>query len=619
MQTIDSAIAETCRAFAAKAALRSRTAAGWQEVSYQQLREEVESVANGLLRWGIKPGDRIALFAPSSPRWVIVYLGILRAGAIVVPVDKELKSLELRHILADCGARLLLCAPELLETVGEVIEDLPRLEKIVLLTESPGDGESIQQILDTFTAEWRRIADQYRIGAKDSVVLDRLTTVLRRRLVGDAPAPIRYGAPKHRIRFPAEKALSRLAPEPLFTFISNEPSPPPTKLSADIAVILYTSGTTGRAKGAMLSHGNILANIEGAVRQFGIDSRVHMLSFLPINHVYEQVCGVLLALTIGGTVSFAESIKRLSQNLAEVRPNFLLGVPAVFRLLHDRIRKSIDSRPLARTLFAFPPTRSLICSKIRKSVGDNPTFISGGAPLDPQVAKGLRDWGFTIFQGYGITETSPIIAFESPAANRLGSVGRPLAGVDVRIVNPDGEGVGEIAVRGPNIMQGYYNNPEATAEVLVDGWYATGDLGRFDADGYLYIHGRKKNLIVTANGRNVYPEEVELELLKRPFIAEAMVYGYKTTPAVEEVHAMIYPDQQALDDYAAAKGLPSLDQKEVEELIRREVLEAGRQLADYKRVRKFTLREDEFPKTTTRKIKRFAVGANISAEETGNI
>jgi len=203
-------------------------------------------------------------------------------------------------------------------------------------------------------------------------------------------------------------------------------------------------------------------------------------------------------------------------------------------------------------------------------------------------------------QGYGITETAPVICAEPPDAPRIGTVGIPLRDVQVKIDQPNSEGVGEILVRGPNVMRGYYNNPEATDEVLTDGWYRTGDLGSLDGDGYLTIRGRVRNLIVTPNGKNVYPEEVELELLKSPYIAEVMVYGHKLSASAEEVHALIYPDADALDGLARSRDEAVLTESEMEELFRREVMNAGKQLADYKRVKKFTLREDEFPKTTTR-------------------
>jgi len=204
---------------------------------------------------------------------------------------------------------------------------------------------------------------------------------------------------------------------------------------------------------------------------------------------------------------------------------------------------------------------------------------------------------------------------ETPRESRLGTVGKPLPGVEVKIHNPNAEGVGEIWAKGPNIMLGYYNNQEATDEVITDGWYHTGDLGRIEADGYLIICGRLKNLIVTANGKNVYPEEVENELLNSPLIAEIMVYGHKVNDASEEVYAIIYPDQDALDAYAEEIGSGPFEPQEIESMIRKEVLDRGKNLADYKRIKRFTLRDVEFPKTTTRKIKRFVVEADIDAEE----
>jgi long-chain acyl-CoA synthetase len=406
----------------------------------------------------------------------------------------------------------------------------------------------------------------------------------------------------------------RYAVEPLGRFGRNgDLAPVPDRAPTDTAVILYTSGTTGRSKGAMLSHANIVTNIESALPHLEVGEGMHTLSFLPINHVFEQVAGVLAPLSVNGTVSIAESLKKIGQNLVEEKPTYVMGVPAVYRVLLNRIRRGIEEKPLAKTLFSIPFTRSLVTAKIKKSFGKNITFISGGAALDPEIARGITSLGITILQGYGITETSPIIAAESPQHRKLGTVGRTIPGVEVRIDHPNEEGVGEILVKGPNVMQGYYKRPRATAEVIVDGWYRTGDLGHLDAKGYLTIHGRVKNLIVTPNGKNVYPEEVENELLKSPFVAEVMVYGHKLNDISEEVHAIIYPDQEALENHVRQTGCPALNEADVKELIRQEVLEVGNRLADYKRIKRFTLRDDEFPKTTTRKIKRYVVEADIPA------
>jgi long-chain acyl-CoA synthetase len=362
----------------------------------------------------------------------------------------------------------------------------------------------------------------------------------------------------------------------------------------------------------MLSHHNIVSNIQAASQRFQLDSSIQTLSFLPINHVFEQVCGVLLPLSLGGQVSFAQSIKKLGDNLNEIKPTFLIGVPAVYRLLLDRIMRNINSKNLSRFLYKYPLTRNIVAKKVRQSLGERTTFVSGGAALDPAIAEGFHNLGLNLLQGYGITETSPIISAESPFKSKPGTTGEVLDGIEVSIDNPNSDGDGEIKVKGPNVMLGYYNNDIATAEALNDGWYRTGDLGHIDGDNMLSICGRVKNLIVTPNGKNVYPEEIENQLLKSPYIAEVMVYGHKVGATAEEVYAVIFPDEETLFALNMEQDDKPISAEEIEVLIRKEVLAWSKELADYKRVKKFTLREDEFPKTTTRKIKRYIVEPEIS-------
>ncbi|MGD0845895.1 MAG: AMP-binding protein [Geobacteraceae bacterium] len=559
MQTIVEMIEESCRRFAGKAALRQKISDLWQEISYATLWTASEQIALGLKENGFKEGDHAALLAPSSPRWVIAYLGILKAGGVVIPIDKELKSTELRHILTDCDARVLFTDHPHLDTVLEIVDGLPSLCRILTLNPPAQEGDATFAPLRAMV---KGAAGEVRIQTFEALLHDGELTPVQRR-------------------------------------------------PSDIAVILYTSGTTGRAKGAMLSHGNIVSNIRGAVAHLSLDESIHTLSILPINHVFEQVCGILLPLSLGGTVSFCESLKKIGDNLAEVKPTFFLGVPALYRMFLDRIMKNIGAKPLSRLLFSFPVTRPLVTAKIRERFGTGTIFISGGAALDPAIAEGLDKLGLTLIQGYGITETSPIISAECAGQRRSGSVGRVLPGIEVRIDTPDDEMVGEILVRGPNVMQGYYRDPLATAEALPDGWYRTGDLGRLDPDGFLTICGRVRNLIITPNGKNVYPEEVENELLKSPYIAETMVYGRKVAPVTEEIHALIYPDPEALDELARKQRKGRLTAAEVDSLLRMEVHSACAGLANYKRVKTFTICGDEFPKTTTRKIKRFVVEADL--------
>lgn len=602
MQTIVDLIEQSCRNFPCKAALRHKVGEVWEEITYSAVWIESDRISAGLIKSGFKAGDHAALLAPSSPRWMITYLGILKAGGIVIPIDKELKISELRHVLADSEARVLFVERTYFDMAHEIVNELPFLRLIVTLDLVPlqengeiSEGNVPERHFDLL----RDPETQPDAATEESAGVEKPA----------GQSSLQRGLPP----------LSEVSKEParlvrLLTFEGlshNARISPVARRPSDIAVILYTSGTTGLSKGAMLSHANIVSNIQGAIAHLSLDESIHTLSILPINHVFEQICGVLLPLSLGGTVSFCESLKKIGENLAEVKPTFFLGVPALYRKLLDRIMKSIASRTLSRILFSLPLTRPLVTARIRQTFGSGTVFISGGAALDPAIAKGLEKLGLTLFQGYGITETSPIISAECAGQTRLGTVGRILPGIEVRIDSPNEEMVGEILVRGPNVMQGYYRNPQATLEALVEGWYRTGDLGRLDPDGFLAICGRVKNLIVTPNGKNVYPEEVENELLKSPYIAEAVVYGQKVSPLTEEIHALIYPDLEALDDLARKQGMGSLSAAEVESLLRGEVLAACAGLATFKRVKKFTICWDEFPKTTTRKIKRFVVEKEI--------
>jgi long-chain acyl-CoA synthetase len=615
VQTIDSLIRESCQKHSDQPALSTKIAGAWQNMTYGTLWELSSRVAAGMIKSGFKIGDHAALLAPSSPQWVAAYLGILKAGGVVVPIDKELKAAELRHILTDCDARFVFTASPCLELVLEIFTDIPTLETIVTLTPIAADDNSqVVQVLDVLIEEWRELVTTVELPPERRATMEALARKAYRLV---SPPGSETGAKTEEADpfDPAKRLRNKLRRRgkllPLGTLCHNAPLPEKPRNPNDTAVILYTSGTTGRSKGAMLSHANIVSNIKGAAAHFRLDSSIHTLSFLPINHVFEQVCGVLLPLSLGGKVSFCESLKKLGENLAEVKPTFFLAVPVVYRMILDRVMKNINSKKVSQLLFSLPLTRSIVTAKVRQAFGSGTIFISGGAALDPAIAKGMTEFGLSIYQGYGITETSPIISAEQPGAKRLGTIGRTLDQVEVRIDAPNDEGVGEIVVKGPNVMQGYYKNPQATAEVLVDGWYRTGDLGFLSKDGFLTISGRVKNLIVTPNGKNVYPEEIENELLKSPFIAEVMVYGHRVGTS-EEIHAIIYPEQEAIDAQCRIDGNCPMSEADVEALLRVEVQKACNGLADYKRVRKFTIREDEFPKTTTRKIKRFAVEASIS-------
>ena len=552
MDTIVTLLEESCSRFGARTALLQKRGGFWCATSYQDLWSNSDLVCAGLNEFGFRPGERAALLAASSPLWLFSYLGILKSGGVVVPIDKELRELEVCHILAHSEARVLFVDEDHLDMVLGMINDLPQLALIV-----------------------------------------------RTDTLDDTPK-LPHG------RFHCTTL-------PVSEFLKERTCAPCPRQPHETALILYTSGTTGRSKGAILSHANIVSNIRGTAAHLGVKQSVHTLSFLPINHVFEQVCGILLPLSLGGKVSFCESLKKLGENLAEVKPTFFVGVPAVYRMMLGRITKKIAQDRLSRLLSASPLTRPLLYSRVRRKLGSGTVFISGGAALDPAIAGGFARFGVTLLQGYGITETSPVIAAESPSGARPGTVGRVLSGVGVRINAPDAAGIGEILVRGPNVMQGYFKDPQASRETIVDGWYRTGDLGRLDSDGFLSICGRVKSLIVTPNGKNVYPEEVESEILKSPLVAEVVVYAGKSGPVQEEIHAVVFPDREALEEHTLGQGKSQLTGPELEALLRGEVTRACGKLAPYKRVVQVTVSREEFPKTTTRKIKRFEVEAIMAS------
>jgi len=618
VQTIDQIISASCLKNPDRCALQYKQNNIWTETSFKTLWTKVENLAAALRALNISSGDHVALLAASSPNWVACYLGILRNGSIAVPVDKELKATELRHILTDSDTKFVFIGRQQLETLLEVIDDLPKLKQIVLIdtdTRQLAGQSRIGELLNEISAALNSLSSEPTLSDDQR----NLVTTLNQKLHQEIRPDAHHQKKKANILGIMEDLYRRMRDTHRLYYLdelkSNEPLPPASHKAEDCAVILYTSGTTGRAKGAMLSHRNIVSNMQAAAKQFKLDSNIHTLSFLPINHVFEQVCGVLLPLSLGGKVTFAESIKKLGENLHEIKPSFLLGVPAVYRLLYDRIMKNINGKTISRLLFSLPLSRKIVTGKIQKIFGKETIFVSGGAALDPAVAMGFKELGLTLLQGYGITETSPVISAETPNFLKAGTVGLPFENVEIRIDNPNLEGAGEIQVRGPNVMLGYYKNEIATQEVLQDGWYSTGDLGTIATDGTLSICGRVKNLIVTPNGKNVYPEEVENQLSNSPFIAEIMVYGHKVSATAEEVYASIFPNEEALFEYQQQLGKGSLTAEEVDALIRAEVLKYGKDLSDYKRVKKFNLREDEFPKTTTRKIKRFAIEPTVSTGE----
>ena len=391
----------------------------------------------------------------------------------------------------------------------------------------------------------------------------------------------------------------------------------------DIASIVYTSGTTGAPKGVMLSHNNIMSNVVSVASLFDTVPKENLLSILPLHHTFETTVGFLAPFYKGSIITFAESLKsnKILANMQETGVTAMCGVPLLYQLLYNGIVREVEEKNLTklfsilfliskffRNVIDVNLGKFLFASVHKKFGGKIRFFVSGGAALDPDIARNFEIMGFTMLQGYGLTESSPVLACCTLEKNKIGSVGQPIPGIEIRAV---GAGkVGEILASGPSIMKGYYNQKELTSRVLIDNWLHTGDLGYLDENGYLFITGRSKDIIVTASGMNVYPEEIEFSLNKIPVVKESCVIGIKVKDGVrkgaEEVVALIVPDIEYLEK------LGKEDDESIKKMIAREVQNYNRRIADSKRIARFIIRKEELPKTRLKKLKRFELKKEFS-------
>ncbi|MFA5499851.1 MAG: AMP-binding protein, partial [Candidatus Omnitrophota bacterium] len=399
--------------------------------------------------------------------------------------------------------------------------------------------------------------------------------------------------------------------------------------AGDTAVIVYTSGTTGVAKGVELTYKNLMFQAKELNRLVNYTEGDNFLSMLPLNHMLEMTGGLLSPLYVGATITYCDSLKpaNIIALMNETRTTVMITVPLILKIFHDGIMKKAQSLPFVQKNFFFvclhlcrfmlkfnmKPGKAIF-SKIHGQFGRHlRCFVSGGAPLDQAVEMDFNAMGFTILQGYGLTETSPVIAVNTFKELKYGSVGKPIPGVEVKLMRPDGTfgEEGEIVTRGDHVMKGYYKNPEKTAEIIKDGWLHTGDIGKFDKDGFLYITGRIRNLIVLGGGKKVFPEEIEEVMSASPYIKEICVLGKIAAEGLkagtEEVFAVIVPNLERFE------GAEKKDRELIRKKIDAEVGRLGGNLAEYKKISGLMLYFDELPKTSTRKIKRNAVKEIIAS------
>lgn len=556
-------------------------------LTYGEYLQRVIHLSAGLEATGVAFGDRVLLLSENRPEWAIADYALLSLGAIVVPVYTSLPPNQIEYLGRDSGARVIIVSDEKqYRKAVEVSKAVPQLETVVVM--DPPASLSSNAI---------SFADIERRGAE----------------VEDAERRFR-------------ERIAQIPPDHVATFI-------------------YTSGTTGEPKGAMLTHHNLLSNVDASLQIIDAGPDDVFLSFLPLSHVFERMGGHFTAVACGATVYYCETLFTIARDMSIARPTVMLAVPRLFESIRDRIMENVTKQPpLRRRIFhwafrnaskAAQAVRGerrwtpwlrlkhrladrLVLHKIRELTGGRLRFfISGGAALGKHNAEFFHAFGILILEGYGLTETSPVVAVNRPDDYRFGTVGKPIPGVEVRIADD-----GEILVRGPNIMLGYYNKPVETAQAIdPDGWFHTGDLGSLDADGFLRITGRKKDIIVLANGKNVAPVPIEEQLKTSPYISEAVLFGDEQ----DVITALIVPSFERTREWAKMQGLlvqsdaELVALPEVRQLIKQEIDRLTAHLADFEKVRRFTLLDHPFSietgeLTPTLKVRRHFIKQRYAKE-----
>lgn len=541
-----------------KVALEIQRRDRMETCTYAELRHMAESIGRWLADRKYAVGTRIAILADNHPRWVAAYLGTIAAGCTTVPLDTALHPDQVVKLLEDSGSSLLFCDSKHLATAQDAAQ---KIQIELTLTDAAGEGSGAD--LDSIFAAGPG---------------------------GFSPLPV---------------------------------------ADTDLACLIYTSGTTADPKGVMLTHANILGEVEAVFAWVDIGPDDALLGVLPLFHVLSQMANLLLPLVKGSRVVYLETLNttELLRALQERQITAFAVVPQFFYLIHERIFKEIGkrgrlTRTALRALMAITRLArrwgwnpgKLFFGRVHQTFGGRMRYlVTGGSRFDPQIGYDFRSLGIEVLQAYGLTETSAAAFATSPEDNVIGSVGKPLPGVEARIFDPQpqdsGPPIGEIIIRGAIVMKGYWNRPDATAAVLKDGWFHTGDLGRFDENGNLFLTGRIKEVIVLSNGKNIYPEEIEAHYLKSAYIKEIAVLGLEGPPgdpAAERLHAVIVPNFDVLKERRVVNS---------KEVIRWDIEGLSAELASTKRIGSYEVWQDDLPRTTTRKLKRFEIEKRARANQ----
>ncbi|HOZ55036.1 MAG TPA: AMP-binding protein [Clostridia bacterium] len=516
------------------------------DITYKNFKEDVIALETGLIDSGFKD-KRIAIISPNRYEWCLTYFATLSIGNIVVPLDKGLPVNEIESLLQRSYADIVVFDKEYVSIMKNLKENNKTKVTEFICMDETEEFNNLSKIIE----KGKQIVEKGNIDCQ-KIEID------------------------------------------------------PEKMS----VIIFTSGTTSISKAVMLSHRNIVENITALnVAEKIYDTDVN-LAFLPFHHAF-GITGLMFFLSNGACNVFCDGLKYIQKNLVEYKVSVFVCVPLLIEAMYKKIMLEIEKQGKTKTVkiaikiskallkIGIDIRRKLFKDIINKLGGNIRFIVSGAAAIDKKVAEAFNDFGILTVQGYGLTETSPVLAAENEKAIRYGSIGLPMYNVEIKIDNPNSEGIGEIIAKGPNVMLGYYENEQATKEVIINGWFHTGDLGKIDEDGYIFITGRKKNVIVLKNGKNVYPEELEIIINNLPYVSESMVYGMPKEDDLV-VSAKIVYDKEYMEHFHQGKTIDQL-----KDIVWKDIKEINKDLATYKYIKNLVLTDEPMEKTTTAKIKRF--------------
>ena len=531
----------------------------FENITYREVKNKINGLGTYMLNKLNINGEKIAVIGENSHKWYVTYMAVACGVGIIVPLDKGLPENEILSLIERSDVRAVVYSHRRSEMILNLREDLP--EDMIYIDMQKEKSDDISLSFDEIVTEGIKMiekGDRSFIDAK----------------------------------------------------IDNNA----------FSVLLYTSGTSDKSKGVMLSHKNLCANIYSCSCVVPTFGKYTCFSILPMHHTYEFTLDYLFMTAAGGTIGICQGLKYFSKDIKIIKPDFVLCVPAFIERISKTIEKNIKETGKAKMIKVVQKVangfnkmgidfRRSVFKKVQEGFGGNLKYLfCGAAPLDPELIDIMESYGFNFLQGYGLTETSPLVSGTTLKFDANGTVGKAVEGVEIRIdlsKNEDeNSNIGEIIVKGDNVMLGYYNDPKATKEILKDGWFYTGDLGYFNVAGNLVVTGRKKNVIVTANGKNIYPEEIENLINKLPFVAETMVYGKNKDKKSKDVivAARITLDREAIEQKYGEDNMPS--DYEIYDIVLEEIKRINRMLSTYKNVKELEIKKDEFVKTTTMKVKR---------------